>query len=51
MPEQTEGVIIYDAGYFSSYHVTGVISNTTNGIIYRAIRREDRKNVVIKQIR
>ena len=49
MPEKKD-IIIYDAAFFVSYHVTGVISNTANGIIYRAKRVTDQLPVVIKQI-
>lgn len=48
--EYTTKHIIYDEDYFASYHVTGVLSNTSNGIIYRAERLSDGKNVVIKQV-
>ena len=48
--EYTTKHIIYDEDYFASYSVTGVLSNTSNGIIYRAERLSDGKNVVIKQV-
>ena len=47
MPEQ---IILYDAEFFMSYEVSGIISNTNNGIIYQAVAKSDRRNVVIKQI-
>lgn len=51
MPEQsTENHILYDAEFFMSYEVSGIISNTNNGIIYRAVSKNDGRNVVIKQI-
>ena len=51
MPEQsTENHILYDADFFMSYEVSGIISNTNNGIIYRAVSKNDGRNVVIKQI-
>jgi hypothetical protein len=48
--ETENSLVKYDSDIFGAFEVTGVISNTQNGIIYESRRRTNDNHLVIKQV-